>query len=148
MGRVTKLLGGIVFVGVGAWLLAPAHQVRAPSPALEPINIPALSQSEQKAIASGAKKAVGQQDDCTSRWLAAEKAKIVLGQGIVRGVPTMMVDESTFRRIDFATKLGMVTTLDCAIAGPGKHLTEIVVVSNLTNRRLARWTPVGGLVVD
>ncbi|ESZ56667.1 hypothetical protein X727_32905 [Mesorhizobium sp. L103C119B0] len=47
-----------------------------------------------------------------------------------------------FLNADFTTKTGFAVTLECAVAGPGKHLAEIEFISNRT------WTPVDGLVVD
>ncbi len=88
------------------------------------------------------------QQDCADRWLEAEEAGIVYGVGMVDGRPTASVDEETFMAVDFATKTGFADTLNCAVAGPGKMLASIDFVSNRTNKRLARWTPGRGLVVD
>jgi hypothetical protein len=88
------------------------------------------------------------QADCEARWLAAEKGGIVFGVGMVGSTPTAEVDEETFLNADFTTKTGFAVTLDCAVAGPGKHLAEIEFISNRTHKRLARWTPIKGLVVD
>ncbi|TPJ34276.1 hypothetical protein [Mesorhizobium sp. B2-6-5] len=88
------------------------------------------------------------QEACEAKWLAAEKAGIVSGVGMVGTTPTAAVDEETFLKADFDTKTGFAVTLDCAVAGPGKHLAEIEFISNRTHKRLARWTPVKGLVVD
>ncbi|TIV97172.1 MAG: hypothetical protein E5V77_13385, partial [Mesorhizobium sp.] len=80
------------------------------------------------------------QEECEAKWLAAEKAGIVFGVGMVGSTPTAAVDEETFLNADFATKTGFAVTLDCAVAGPGKHLGEIEFISNRTHKRLARWT--------
>ena len=76
---------------------------------------------------------------CMSRWEAAEKAEIIYGSGMVSGVPTVMVDETVYRQIDFTTKLGMMDTLNCIVAGPGKVLARAQFVSNRTNNVLAEW---------
>lgn len=88
------------------------------------------------------------QAECEAKWLAAEKGGIVFGVGMVGSTPTAAVDEETFLNADFNTKTGFALTLDCAVAGPGKHLGEIEFISNRTHKRLARWTPFDGLVVD
>jgi hypothetical protein len=88
------------------------------------------------------------QEECEAKWLAAEKAGIIFGVGMVGGTPTAAVDEETFVNADFATKTGFAVTLNCATVGPGKYLAEIEFISNRTHKRLARWTPVKGLVVD
>ncbi len=82
------------------------------------------------------------------RWLAAEEAGIIYGVGMIGRQPTASVDEATFMAVDFGTKTGFAETLNCAVAGPGKMLASIDFVSHRTNKRLARWTPGKGLVVD
>ena len=62
--------------------------------------------------------------------------------------PTAVVDEDTFNSVDFATKTGFAVTLNCAVVGPGKFLSVIEFISNRTHKRLAKWTPTAGLVVD
>jgi hypothetical protein len=88
------------------------------------------------------------QEDCKARWLAAEKAGIVYGVGMLDGVPSASVDEITFNSVPFETKLGFAETLNCAVVGPDRTLAEIQFLSHRTNKRLARWTPGKGLVVD
>lgn len=76
---------------------------------------------------------------CMARWEAAEKAEIIYGSGMVSGMPTVMVDETVYRQIDFATKLGMMETLNCIVAGPGEVLARAQFVSHRTNNVLADW---------
>lgn len=87
-------------------------------------------------------------EECVSRWLQAEAAQIVFGVGMVGGTPTVVVDEDTFNSIDYQTKLGLVQTMMCAALGPGKTFGEVEMLGNKTNKRLARWSPYKGLIVD
>lgn len=80
------------------------------------------------------------QEECQQKWLAAEKAHIVYGEGFDRGIPVVVVDELTWNSIDFATKSGLAATFECAVAGEGKALTKVQFRSNLTNKTLGEWS--------
>jgi hypothetical protein len=90
---------------------------------------------------------LARKQDCENRWLQAERAGIVLGTRSAGGVPQVVVDEDTFRSVDFATKSGFAETLNCAAYGDGRSFAAIEFLSNRTNRKLARWTAGRGLVV-
>lgn len=96
----------------------------------------------------GASSAMAQsRQDCEDRWLEAEAAGITRGHAIVGGVPTVVVDARTWASIPYDTKLGMVETFNCAVAGPGRMLIRIDFVSHLTNNVVGRWEVGKGLVV-
>ncbi|WEZ84601.1 hypothetical protein P6U16_08515 [Rhizobium sp. 32-5/1] len=56
------------------------------------------------------------------------------------GQINVVVDEIVFAGMQFNSKLGFAKAFECAIAGPGKALSEFNVLSDLTNKRLATWS--------
>ena len=80
------------------------------------------------------------QADCTARWEAAERARVVYGAGVVDGEAVAVVDEPTWHGAEYATKVGMAQTLVCAIWGPDKPAPiPIYFRSSLTNKVLGVW---------
>ena len=61
------------------------------------------------------------------------------GVGVIEGAMTIVVDEGLWPRLDYTTKIGMIKTFECVIAGPGKALTAVDVRGHLSNRILGEW---------
>jgi hypothetical protein len=78
--------------------------------------------------------------ECLKRWLKAEKSGITYGEGMVDGHMEVMVDEATFRSINYQTKVGLASTFQCAVVGNSHELTDVRFVSNMTGKVLATWS--------
>jgi hypothetical protein len=73
-------------------------------------------------------------EDCLRAYKKAEAAGIVYG---VRD-GSIIVDEATWNRISFETKVGMAETIGCAAVGPGKTI-PLTFRSNLSDRVLGEY---------
>ena len=51
----------------------------------------------------------------------------------------IVVDEGLWPLMDFTTKLGIIKTFECVIAGPGYGLTEVDVRGHRSNSVLGEW---------
>lgn len=78
------------------------------------------------------------QEDCLRIWSMAERAGIVGAVSNVRGVTTVEVEEEGFMESSFAEKKDIIDKLNCAALGPDKVFSEVAIVSDRTNKRLAR----------
>lgn len=64
-------------------------------------------------------------EDAESKLTTAMDAGIITGVGMVNDLPTVAVDAETWRLMELNTRMGMVETLECFIAGPGNIVTTI-----------------------
>lgn len=87
-----------------------------------------------------AKTAAKSDPACLDKWLKAEKAGITMGEGMIDGHMSVMVDEAVYRQLDYATKLGMAQTFECAVVGKDHALTEVYFISDKTAKPLAIWS--------
>ncbi|MCE8002549.1 MULTISPECIES: hypothetical protein [Billgrantia] len=78
------------------------------------------------------------QDDALTKWEQAEEHEIILGAGNINGTMSFAVDEGVWDQLDFGTRLGMVETFQCLVAGPGNVLRTANVI-NRGGRVLAVW---------
>lgn len=67
--------------------------------------------------------------DAEERWLAGEEAGLTLGVGTVQDAPSFAVDTSVWNQADYNTRLGMVKTFECLIAGPDSVLGKAHVIT-------------------
>jgi hypothetical protein len=96
---------------------------------------------------SNAASSYAAETECQKKWLKAETAGLSYGVAMMGGVPTAVIDESTWNSVDYQTKAGWMETFICAIAGPGKTLAKAQFRSNMTNRVIAEWSVLGGFEV-
>ena len=115
------ILGAVGFVAI-------AHQVAPDSPA------------PQRSSAARV------DDRCTPAFHAEAKAKIeqafsagLLANNDTPGGLSVTVSEALWRQSDFAWKRNLAEALDCALAGPGKSISDIDFRSSRTNRVVGRW---------
>ena len=123
----------LVVIGAGASFFSSASNTATQSGTLAP---PHNTNAQKVAAADAPAKG---DPECEKRWLAAEKAGITLGEGMVDGRLTVMVDEATYNAVDYATKVGMAATLQCATVGHDHALAAVYFVSNMTGKTLAIW---------
>lgn len=76
---------------------------------------------------------------CIDKVLQAEKAGLTYGEGLVNGVPSVMVDEAMWAGIDFATKTGLAATVECAALGHDQVFAEMHIIGNMTGKVLGVW---------
>jgi hypothetical protein len=69
-----------------------------------------------------------EQEECTDRWLEAERNGIILGTAMMDGTPTFGVLRSVWDEVDYNVRAGMMETFICAMAGPGKTLTIAQII--------------------
>jgi hypothetical protein len=96
-------------------------------------------------------QAAGQtKDECVQRLALAQKSGIISSFRMEDNVPTLVVDEPTWRQSSFDTKKGMAETTVCALRGPGRDLPyplALKIRSTLTDHVLGEWSG-GRLSVD
>jgi len=63
------------------------------------------------------------------KWLEAEEAGITLGVGTIQDAPSFAVDVATWGQLDYNTRVGMMQTFECAVAGPDSRLRKAHVVT-------------------
>lgn len=73
------------------------------------------------------------QDECVATVDKIIEAGIITDWKIKGGTIVMIVDEATWKQMDYATKSALASEIDCAIAGPGYLVPEISFRSNMTN---------------
>lgn len=78
------------------------------------------------------------QQDAKRRLETAMAKGVLLSTSMLNDTPTLHIERAIWTGLVLNTRAGMLATFDCAIAGPGKSLTKIVVVSE-TGRTLATW---------
>lgn len=86
--------------------------------------------------------------ECGMKLQQAQAAGIIYQIGMVDSTPTIVIDEQVFVGLPFDAKQNIIDTLNCALFDDGRKLGEVVIVSNTSHKRLARWTLFKGLVVD
>lgn len=86
--------------------------------------------------------------ECNLKLQQAQAAGIIYKISMVGATPTIVIDEQVFAGLPFDAKQNIVDTLNCALFDDGKKLSEIEIISNISHRRLARWTAFRGLSVD
>ncbi|WP_392336566.1 hypothetical protein [Loktanella salsilacus] len=59
---------------------------------------------------------------------AAVNAEVITDLAMLNGIPTVAVDPSTWDQMIFSTRLGLVETIECAVAGPGSILARIQII--------------------
>jgi hypothetical protein len=115
-------------------------------PVLKPL---AQGASSKQPIANRTANAkVESETECQKKWLKAEAAGLSYGVAMMGGIPTAVVDESTWNSIDYQTKAGWMETFICTVAGPGKTLAKAQFRSNMTNRVIAEWSMLSGFEVE
>ncbi|RWD94517.1 hypothetical protein [Mesorhizobium sp.] len=88
------------------------------------------------------------QAECEAKLKEAQAAGIIYQIRMVDSTPTIVIDEQVFASLPFDAKQNIIDTLNCALFDDGRKLGEVVIVSNTSYKRLARWTLFKGLVVD
>ncbi|MCK2042571.1 hypothetical protein KZO83_07700 [Chromohalobacter sp. TMW 2.2308] len=78
------------------------------------------------------------QEEAKDEWRNLEQKKVVGGVGFINKLPTVSVDESTWRQVSYGARVGLVELLDCIVMGPEESFTKIQVV-NFGGRPLAVW---------
>lgn len=68
-------------------------------------------------------------EDAEERWLTGEEAGITLGVGTVQDAPSFAVDTAVWDQTDYNTRIGMMETFECLIAGPGNVLRKAHVIT-------------------
>jgi hypothetical protein len=80
------------------------------------------------------------QEECAARVLVAERAGIFYGYGNDGIRPIVMVDEAAWNGLDDTVKVGMASTVKCAIVGPDQELAApLEFRSHLTNKVIGEW---------
>lgn len=82
------------------------------------------------------------QSDAEARWKAGENAGIIAGFAMLDHIPTVAVDPATWDLMDLQTRLGLVDTLECLLAGPGKVL-RVVHIIEPTGKMMAKYNGIG-----
>lgn len=77
-------------------------------------------------------------EDAKARWKKMEEANIIYGGGMIKNIPTFSIDEKIWSQTSYSSRIGLVKTFSCLIAGPGKALTRARVV-NRGGKTLADW---------
>lgn len=68
-------------------------------------------------------------EDAKQRWLEGEEAGVTLGFGTVQDAPSFAVDVPTWNQLDYNTRVGMMQTFECAIAGADSVLRRAHVIT-------------------
>lgn len=69
---------------------------------------------------------------------AGFEAGVIVDAGSMNGMPSISVDAAVWRNADYSTRLGIVKTFECAVAGPDSILAKIQV-TNRGGKILAMW---------
>lgn len=88
-------------------------------------------------LASGAALACDPAE-AEKKWLEGEEAGITLGFGTVQDAPSFAVHLPTWQQLDYSTRVGLVETFECAIAGPDGVLRKAHVITQ-GGKILAVW---------
>jgi|GEM_PF-1774641 len=62
------------------------------------------------------------------KFSIASDAGVILSAGSFNGIPTITVDPPTWDLMNVDERLGMIETIECAIAGPGNILAELQII--------------------
>lgn len=87
-----------------------------------------------------------ERDDCLAKLQEAERGGVIFGLAKDEWPWALVVNEAAWPLIPYGTKVAMMKTVDCAIAGPGKGL-NIDVRGHRSNHVLGRWR-LGRLTVE
>jgi hypothetical protein len=68
-------------------------------------------------------------EDAEARLNEASEAGIVQGVGFVNDLPTIAVDPETWAMMPIDARVGMIETVECAAAGPGKILAKVQIIA-------------------
>lgn len=80
------------------------------------------------------------QADCIEKIERAAIATGLIQKYYMEGrKPVVVVKESMWNQMDFATKTGVAETFDCATAGPGMSLVNVQYISNMSGKVLHVW---------
>lgn len=69
------------------------------------------------------------QSSAEEKLLKASDAGIIKGVGIVNEIPSIAVTGDLWDGMTLDTRLGMIETLECFVAGPGNILKSVQVMS-------------------
>ena len=58
----------------------------------------------------------------------AVSAEVITDLAMLNGIPTVAVDPITWDQMMFSTRLGLVETIECAVAGSGSILARIQII--------------------
>lgn len=86
-------------------------------------------------------------EECAGRVDQLMQAGAVNDLTVKGGTVVVVVDEASWKLVDFAVKSALAAAIDCAILGPDMVLPEISFRSNMTNNVLGTSTN-GKLVVE
>jgi len=75
---------------------------------------------------------------CLQRWLVAERAQIVYGISKARLPWALIVDEDVWAQIPYGTKIAMIETMQCIIAGPDMFI-NLDARGHRSNKVLGEW---------
>lgn len=77
-------------------------------------------------------------ESAEQKWKEGEEAGITLGFGTVQDAPSFAVHLPTWNQMDYNTRVGMMETFECAIAGPDSVLGKAHVITQ-GGKILAVW---------
>lgn len=69
------------------------------------------------------------QDAAEQKLMTASEAGAIQGVGMVNEIPSIAVDGAVWDHMDLDTRLGMIETFECFMAGPRNVLKEVQIVS-------------------
>ena len=68
----------------------------------------------------------------------AQASGIVAGMSMLNGIPSISVEGEVWAAIDLETRLSIISTFECAVAGRGNILAEVQVIAE-TGKILASF---------
>ena len=63
------------------------------------------------------------------KLIQASEAEVILSVGVFNNIPTIAVEPEVWALLDVNTRLGMIETFECVMAGPGNILAKVQVIS-------------------
>jgi hypothetical protein len=100
-------------------------------------------QTESKAITTSPTDEAGY---CTNSQHEKDRVTMAFafGSGVLQKLPDeqglgVSVNEAYWAQLNYRSKVGLMRSLECAIAGPGKALADTDVRSQNSNALLAKW---------
>lgn len=78
------------------------------------------------------------QAEATASIEKAQAGGAIVGVSMYQNKPTVFMEANVWAGLDLTTRLGIVATLQCAVAGPDKVLTTIQILDQ-GGRVLAVW---------
>ena len=80
------------------------------------------------------------QAECERKILTAKEAGIIHRMWVKPEGMHVVVDSVTWSQSSYTTKLGIATTVECAIVNPGERLRAVILHDSRTNKVVGEYT--------